>query len=34
MIKTREPHGDPVEPSHGDAMELLDLLRKLTTQID
>ncbi len=34
MIKTREPHGDPVELSHGEAMELLDILRKLTAQID
>jgi hypothetical protein len=33
MIKTREPHGDPVELSHDEAIELLDLLQKLTAQI-
>jgi hypothetical protein len=33
MIKTREPHGDPVEPSHDEAVELVDRLRELIEQI-
>jgi len=32
-IKTREPHGDPVELSHGEAVELLEVLRKLIDEI-
>ncbi len=34
MIKTREPHGDPVELSHGQALELIGLLQRLASQID
>jgi hypothetical protein len=33
MIKTREPHGDPVESSHDEAVELVDRLRELIEQI-
>jgi hypothetical protein len=33
MIKTREPHGDPVELSHEEAVELVGRLRKLIEQI-
>ena len=33
MIKTREPHGDPVELSHDEAIELVDKLRSLIDQI-
>jgi hypothetical protein len=34
MIKTREPHGDPVELSLGEAEELVNLLRDLIRQIE
>jgi hypothetical protein len=34
MIKTREPHGDPVELSHDEAIALAELLQKLIAQIE
>jgi hypothetical protein len=32
-IKTREPHGDPVELSEGEAIELFKILKKLIKEI-
>jgi hypothetical protein len=32
MIKTCEPHGDPVELSEDEAMQLSDLLRRLAAE--
>jgi hypothetical protein len=34
MIKTREPHGDPVELSYGETVELIELLQRLAPEID
>ena len=33
MIKTREPHGDPVELAEDEAAALIDCLQKLIEQI-
>jgi hypothetical protein len=33
MIKTREPHGDPVELSEAEGTKLVDCLRALIDQI-
>jgi hypothetical protein len=32
FIKTREPHGDPVEMGEGEALALSDLLRRLVEE--
>jgi hypothetical protein len=34
MLKTYEPHGDPVELSHGEVIELIQILQTLAAQID
>jgi hypothetical protein len=33
MIKTHEPHGDPVELSQGEALELIHILQTLAAKI-